>query len=192
MTDVMTPVFKAVSGNAAVPVAASAAKSAATTLPLVGSVTLDDILAGGATAFGALANIRAGQASAAALETEARFETFRAGQEQTKGQQEQNAIREKLLRTLAQNRAAAGASGITLDSGSVQTVMDESIAAANRELNVLRGNTEIASAARTSRADQLRSSAAAARSGGVGRAAFGLLDSAMRERRRGSVPEAVR
>jgi len=185
MTDVITPIFRAATGSSAAPVAAAATKSAATTLPLIGRVTLDDILAGGATAFGALSNIRAGQASAAALETEARFETFRAGQEQTKGQQEQNAIREKLLRTLAQNRAAAGASGITLDSGSVQTVMNESIAAANRELSITRDNAAIAGAARAARADQLRLSAGAARSGGVGRAAFGLLDAAMRERRRG-------
>ena len=187
MSDVVTPIFRAVTGSATV-AAPAAAKSIGTTLPLVGRVTLDEIFAGGATAFGALSNIRAGQASAAALETEARFETFRAGQEQTKGQQEQNAIREKLLRTLAQNRAAAGASGISLDSGSVETVMNESIAAANRELSITRQNADIAASSRSARADQLRLSASAARSGGVGRAAFGLLDAAYRERRRGTLP----
>lgn len=187
MSDVVTPIFQQATG--AVQPVVRAVKSINTTLPMVGTVGLDDVLSGGATAFGALANIRAGQASAAAAETEARFETFRAGQEQTAGQQQANAIREKLLRTIAQNRAAAGASGITLDSGNVQTVINESIDAANRELDITRQNATMAAAARQSRADQLRLSAQAARSGGVGRAAFGLLDAAYRSKRRGKLPE---
>jgi len=189
MTDFLTPVFQQATG--AVQPVVRAVKSLNTTLPMVGNVGLDDVLSGGATAFGALANIRAGQATAAAAETEARFETFRAGQEQTQGQQQANAIREKLLRTIAQNRAAAGASGIDVGSGSVDTVINESIAAANRELDITRQNATIASSARQSRADQLRLSASAARSGGVGRAAFGLLDSAYRSRRRGKLPEVA-
>lgn len=187
MTDVVTPIFQQATG--AVQPVIKAAKSLTTTLPLVGRVGLDDVLSGGATAFGALENIRAGQAAAAATETEARFESFRAGQEMTAGQQEQNAIREKLLRTLAQNRAAAGASGITLDSGSVDTVINESINAANRELEISRQNATIAASARQSRADQLRLSAQSARAGGVGRAAFGLLDAVYRSKRRGKLPE---
>lgn len=187
MTDVMTPIFQQATG--AVEPVVRAVKSIGTTLPMVGKIGLDDVLSGGATAFGALANIRAGQASEAAAETEARFESFRAGQEQTAGQQQANAIREKLLRTIAQNRAAAGASGITLDSGNVTNVINESINAANRELDITRQNTSTAVAARQSRADQLRLSARAARTSGVARAAFGLLDSAYRSKRRGKLPE---
>lgn len=149
------------------------------------------LISGVTSAFGALSSVRAGQMQEASLLQEAEVESLRGRQEQVKGLQEGNLIRERLIRTLAQQNAAAGASGVSLNSGSIENAMIQARADAERSLSVVRGDADISSGIRGNNVTRLRAMSGAARLKGDSSAAFGLLDAYDRFSRTGSVPKAA-
>ncbi len=155
----------------------------------VGSAGLStaDIISGTANAFGALSSIRAGKFNETALKIEAENETLRGRAEFVQGQQEANATRDRLLRTLAQQTAAGAASGISLDSGSVRAGTEAALNAAGRELSIGGANAEIAQLTRNANARRLALQGAGEKAAGYARGTFGLLSAYDRRTRIGSV-----
>lgn len=120
--------------------------------------------------------IAGGNQQAASMQARADLERFNAEQELLRGQQEQNAIREGLLRTLAAQNAAYGASGIDVGSGTPLDVQRETTSTADRELDISRTNALARSYARRASASALESDASATMIGGYARGGFSLLD----------------
>ena len=170
MTNVMAPVFEAATGTIV------SRETSVNPFDLFSGVTADDVISGTATAFGALSSFRAAQFDEQRFQMQSDLETFRGRQEALKGRQETVSIRDRLIRTLARNNAAAGASGIDLSSGSVRGGIEGAIRSANREISVTRSNAALKRAARLTQARQLRLEAKAARARGSQDVFFGLLD----------------
>lgn len=121
----------------------------------------------------------------ASLSRQSEMEEFNARQEMIRGQEEGNRIRENLLRTLAAQNAAYGASGVDTGSGTPVNVAEETKAAADRELEVSRANAVIRAASRRNSASALASDSTGAMVGGFARAGFSLLDQFERQRKIG-------
>lgn len=122
----MTTVFQ---GTA--PAAGSAAAGALSTAELIsGGVSNFALMVGGFT-------------QGSALKTQAKYAELQAEQAHVQGVQQTNDVRERLLRTLAQNRAAGASSGVGSTSGTVVAGMDEARAQANRELSVVKGDARL-------------------------------------------------
>ena len=126
--------------------------------------------------IGIIMGYRASQAEAAGLEASASMEERAARVEELKGKQEANAIRDRLIRTLAQNNAAAGGSGIDISSGTIQTGIRENIGQGERELSVSRFDAGVAAAERRNRALLLRNEAKGVKLAGKARAATQLFE----------------
>jgi len=142
--------------------------------------------AGITSAFGAASTVAAlgsaglsiysGLQQAGSQVQQAAYDDFNARQELLRGQQESNKIRENLLRTLAAQNAAYGAAGIDVGSGSPVDVQQDTLAQADRELDISRNNTLLRSYSRRASADVLRSDARGAALGGYIRGTTSLLD----------------
>ena len=136
--------------------------------------------------LGTIMGIRASQAEVAGLEASASAEDRAARVEELKGKQEANAIRDRLIRTLAQNNAAAGGSGIDVSSGTIQTGIRENIGQAERELSVSRFDAGVAAGERRNRALLLRNEAKGVKLAGQGRAFTQLFEMGARTAGRGA------
>ena len=121
-------------------------------------------------------SVAGGNQQASGMQARADLERFNAEQELLRGQQEQNAIRENLLKTLAAQNAAYGASGIDVGSGTPLDVQRETTSTADRELDISRTNALARSYARRASASALDSDASATMIGGYARGGFSLLD----------------
>jgi hypothetical protein len=147
--------------------AAQTAASIASAAPAIGS------------AFGSAGTVFSGLSAASSLlsagqqanaaRSEAKIAEFQGRQEEIRGKEEANSIRERLVRTLASQRAAYAASGVDL-SGSASDVMDETFAAGDRELDTSRDNTVLRASQKRLEANQLRSAASSTLLGGVANA----------------------
>lgn len=169
------------SGSAATvgpPTAAMAALPSLTTV-----ATTASLLSGG---FSAVSGIMQGNAAAAQFEQQRMQSSLSARQEAIRGMQESNAIRERLLQTMANNNAAAGASGIDIGSGSVQTVQNEVKLEANRQLSIARANSRLAELSDMQSALYAGADAGSARRSGLIRAGGGLLQTASSALARGA------
>lgn len=93
-------------------------------------------------------------------ETEAEIADFNARQALIQGTEESNALRDKLIKTLAAQNAAFAASGVSLDSGSPVDVGQQTVSDAERELRISRSNTIVAAGGRTLDANAKRLAAA--------------------------------
>jgi hypothetical protein len=158
--------------------AAGAAGAASTAFGLRDAVAL---VAGGLQIAGGLRGYQQAQ-------TQANFENFNARSEEIAGLQQANDARSRLLKSLAAQNAAFGASGIDVGSGSPQDVMAQTQADGERELDTLRNQTILRSGARRQQADVLRSQGTGALIGGVAGAAGTLFDYVDRKERIGKVP----
>lgn len=106
-----------------------------------------------------------------------------ANQEITRGIEEGNQVRERLLRTLAQQNAAYGASGVAGDSGSALNVRQASFSQADRELNTISGNARLRSLMRQYEGGQARSAGTVGLVGSGLQAGLGLIDYSQRRDR---------
>lgn len=122
------------------------------------------------TAVGALAEIGAGNAQAAALESQALWDDFRAKQEVIDGRFEAAKELRNLNDTVAQQIVSGYASGLQ-GSGSVEQSQRDAIELGQLNVDLARDNSAIRAGARRGQAEQSRAEASAARSGGV----FGAL-----------------
>jgi hypothetical protein len=176
-------------GQAATGAAAAAAASAGTAataglLGYGGSITLGGVLNTALALGSAGLSLGGGLAQSRAMQAQAQWQDFQAGQETLRGEQEANRVRETLLRTLASNNAGRAAAGVEL-SGSALDVDAEAAAAAERELSIVSGNAAARAGAARSSAQSARISGNAALLGGVGQAAGSLFNYASRVRRIG-------
>lgn len=121
-------------------------------------------------------------------QTQANFEQFNARSEEIAGLQAANDARARLIKSLAAQNAAFGASGVDVGSGNPQDVMAQTQADGERELATLANQTILRSGARRQQADALRSQGTSALIGGVAGAAGTLFDYVDRKERIGKVP----
>lgn len=150
-----------------------------------------DIIDGTVTAFGVLSELKAADLEAGVFEQKAELEKLQAEIEAINGKAAENDARERMIRAMSQNIAAASSSGIDLGSGTIQTGIQEIQKRGRREIDLERTNKAINVAARRSQAAQFRLQAAASKKTGRTRAAFGLLDFARNRAIRGSVPKVA-
>jgi hypothetical protein len=142
---------------ATMPVASSAA--AASGLGLTGYASIAAALASaglgiaGAQQQAATMRLQAGQQRTQAAQTD-----FSAQQEVLKGREQANQVRGTLLRTLASQNARYAGAGLTLE-GTPETVAEDTINQAERELALLGANSTIRSEGIRTQANLLRESA---------------------------------
>ena len=98
------------------------------------------MLTGGLSAFG---TVYASMAKAQGLRTQADFTDLQAQQAQIQGEQQGNVIRQKLLETLAQNRAAAATGGVSGNVGSAANAQIVSQGKAGLDLAINKSDTNI-------------------------------------------------
>jgi hypothetical protein len=147
------------------------------------------MLTGGLSAFG---TVYASMIKSQGLKNEAAFTDLQAKQAQIQGEQQANVIRQKLLETLAQNRAAAAAGGVSTNVGSAANAQIVSEGKAGLDLAINKSDTNITSMSLQQRAQSLRDQAKAALLGGFIDAGGGLLTDAYKARQRGTVPSPKR
>lgn len=132
----------------------------------------------------AVENTRAGNLTLQQSELAAR-------QEELRGREQANQVREALLRTIATQRATYAAAGLEPDEGTPLTVADETRRQAERELEIAGGNTQARAAATRldgvtrarglfTEAGQLRQRGDAAITAGYSRAGATIFDYADR------------
>jgi hypothetical protein len=131
--------------------------------------------------------IAGGFQQAAALRSQAEMEKFNARSEEIAGMQAANATRQRLLETLAAQNAAFAASGVTLD-GTPQDVMVQTQSDGDRELSIVRSQSDMNAGARRMQAGIYGQQATGAIVQGFGRAAGTLFDYVDRRDRIGTVP----
>ena len=161
-------------GGAAAAVGGAAAAAVPYVAPVVGVAS--------SLASAGLA-ISGSQQQAAALTAQAQQQDLIAKQEELRGQESANQVREALLRSLASQRASYAAAGVTLE-GTPETVAEWTRYEAERELSIQAGNTATrVETARLNR-DILTDRSASTRTAGVAGAATSLFDAADRIARR--------
>lgn len=167
-------------------VAGATATTAATAglIGTAGQVTLGGVLSSALALGSAGLSLGGGLSQARALEAQGQWQDFQAGQEELRGAQEANRVRDTLLRTLASNNAGRAAAGVEL-SGSALDVDAEAAAAAEREVSIVGNNAAARAGAARGSAQGARVSGNAALIGGAGQAASGLFNYASRIRRIG-------
>jgi hypothetical protein len=172
----------AAAGAAAGAAASIGAVSTGTSAVAGGAVTASTLATLGsyATIASTLAGIGmqtlAARRSAAVQRGQAAGADFAATQELIRGQQQGNALRESLLRTLAGQRARFAASGLTPDDGTAMNLQDQTAAQAERELVVQDGNSLIRSEEFRTRASLLDDAADFTEAGGAFNAGVNLFD----------------
>jgi hypothetical protein len=161
----------AISTGASAAAAGAAASGTAATLATIGSyATIASTLAGVGM------QVLATQRQAAVQRGQAASADFAARQELIRGQQQGNALRDSLLRTLAGQRARFAASGLEADDGSAGNLQDQTAAQADRELTVQDANSVIRSEENRTRASLLTDGADFTEAGGAVRAGVNLFD----------------
>lgn len=136
-----------------------------------------------------LLKIVGGFRQSAALNSQANFEEYNARNEEIAGMQQANEARARMLKALAQQNAAFGASGSDIGSGDPVTVMDQVRADGERELNTIRDQSIMRAGGRRFQAGQLREQGTSAIVSGFGGAAGTLFDYVDRKNLIGSVPK---
>ncbi len=171
--------------------AASAASAAGTagTAATAGTgaasgISAGSLLSGGVQAFGALAAIRSGEINSAMMKGQARDTELQGKAEYIQGLQEANDARDRLLKTLAQQNAAAGAGGISLESGSVERGRELAFQEGDRQIDAARETGIGARDSRNAQAAGLKLSAKSERTAGVARGAAGLMNAYDRQSKR--------
>lgn len=165
---------------------ASAAGSGAATAAGTGSsISASSIVSGGVQAFGTLASIRAGQINSQMLKGQARDSELQGKAEYVQGLQDANEARERLLKTLAQQNAAAGAGGLSLEGGSIERGRELAFQEGNRQIDSAKKGASNARDAREAQGAGLRLSARSERTAGAARGAVGLLNAYDRSTKRG-------
>lgn len=130
------------------------------------------------------ATVVAAQTQAAGMRRQAQQQDTAARQEQLRGEAQALQVRDALRRTLASQNARYAAAGLSLDSGTPETLAEATGAEADRQIRVIGANAEQRANARLAAADDLRASADMAGAAGWGQAGMGLLDYADRSYRR--------
>ncbi len=152
-------------------------------MPTVNNKPTLEQLTAGAQAFGTLASSLMRYENYAAKSAQEEIAVKAA---EVAGMQETNARREALLKTLARNRAAAAASGLSEKSGSVQGASFQNMSGFRRGESAANLETELASIAGHGRRRILSHEASQALVGGVNRIGTGLLERQARKRYRGN------
>lgn len=101
------------------------------------------LVSGALTGFSAMNQIQAADIQAEQLELEAGRADLEAQQAELRGQQEQNEINERLITTLARQRAATAGSGIDVSAGTPETAREEAVRQANRSLSVAEAEADL-------------------------------------------------
>lgn len=127
----------------------------------------------GLSVFGSLSQA---SAQASAMRTQATGAKIAAQQELQQGREESISIRRALVRNLASNRAAAGASGIDVGSGSVRTGEIADIREAGRARTSALTGASLRRRTRVIEASSLRSGARAVEQGGLLRSGLAISD----------------
>lgn len=149
----------AASAGSAIASAASAAAPVLGTIGTVASIASPFIGIAGSLASAGL-RVSGEQQQVRAATVQANQQEVAAQQEELRGQESANQVREALLRTIATQRAQYAAAGIALDEGTPQTVEDATRREAERELAIQRGNTAFAAGNSRLNAQLLRDRAA--------------------------------
>ncbi len=168
--------------------AAAGGTAAAGAAGAASAITALDIISGVATAFGVLSSINEGQQEADLLELQAREKDENAQIAALNAKIDENDAREKMIKALSQNIAAAGASNLDLSSGTIQTGLGEIARKGNQEIDIKRATGDIEIKQKVRQATQLRIQAAASKRRGFQDAAFGLLDFGRKQLQRGKAP----
>ena len=108
------------------------------------------------TAFSAFSTLQAGSAENAMYKSQAKWDELRARQERLKGQQEANAIKDDLAKSIASANARGAASGIDITSGSPVTAVNNAIDDANMAWSIAKDNADINAGAYTQNAYMAR------------------------------------
>lgn len=108
------------------------------------------------TALGIGGAIQGGMQEQAALKSQARFESFRAKQELTRGKLEAAQIKEDLAKALSTSIAVGGAQGIDITSGSPASARAAAETSANRAWSMAKYNADMGAGARDMNAYNLR------------------------------------
>jgi hypothetical protein len=169
----------ATAASAASATAAASAAAAAGATAAAGTSTLATIGTAAtiaSTLAGVGMQVLATQRQAAVQRGQAASADFAARQELIRGQQQGNALRDSLLRTLAGQRARFAASGLEADDGSAGNLQDQTAAQADRELTVQDANSVIRSEENRTRASLLTDGADFTQAGGAVRAGVNLFD----------------
>lgn len=129
-------------GSAGTAATATTAATAATT-GLFGSAGAFSFMQTASTlgsAMGIFSTLAGGGAENKMYEQQARWEEIRARQEQIKGMQEANAIKEDLVKNIASANARGAASGIDITSGSPVTAVQQATQDANDAMSLAKAN----------------------------------------------------
>jgi hypothetical protein len=95
------------------------------------------------TAFSIGSTLMGGAADQAAAKSQARFEAFRAKQEQTRGRLEGAKIKDDLARSLSTSIAVGAAQGIDISSGSPARARNAAVTDANRAWSISKYNADM-------------------------------------------------
>ena len=142
----------------------SAAGASAGTLATVG--TIGSVLSTGLTAVSAIGAITGGRQEAAAYKAQARQSELSARAEELKGRDQADKIRRSLQSTLASQNAAFAARGISLNDGTPVNLGNVSKTQASQDIATAQFGAGLAAESERGNAQQLRSSASAAKTKG--------------------------
>lgn len=175
MAEVLLPLFASPAGTAAAASAATtigpvtAAASGAATLSSFGS-----LIGTGLTAASAFGSIMGGGQEAAMYKAQAKQSELSAKQEELKGRLQADKIRNSLLATLASQRAAFSARGISLGSGTPVNLASQSYNEASKDIELAQFGAGMASAAELAQADQYKMAGKSSKIKGYTNAGFSL------------------
>lgn len=158
-----------------------AAASAPATAGLFGSageVTAASILGGTASLFGSMSTIGGISQYAAMMQDQARWADIQARQEELRGLQESNKIKQSLIATMAAQNARWGFAGIDIGSGTPVAAQEAAAREADYQLDTSRDMAAIRAASRRATASRLRTTARSLRSEGYVRGGTSLLRAA--------------
>jgi len=167
------PISAAAIGTAATAATSTTAATAATAglFGVGGSFSLGATLSTLGTVGGLFSTIAGASAASSQSKLEARQAEFNARQEEVRGLEEANAIKQDVARAIASANARGAASGISISSGSPVKASQEALRDANNALSTVGTNAKL-------RAETERVRAQIARSQGRNAVRSGALQSA--------------
>ena len=115
--------------------------------------------------FGAMSMIGGASQSAAMMRDQGRWADLKLGQEELRGLQESNRIRQSLLETMAAQNARWGFAGIDIGAGTPVAAREAAIREADYQLDTSRDMAATRAASRRATASRLRNGAASTRLG---------------------------
>lgn len=140
-----------------------------------GAFTAASIFNGTMGLFGAMSMIGGASQSAAMMRDQARWAGLQARQEELRGLQESNRMRQSLLETMATQNARWGFAGIDIGAGTPVAAQEAAIREADYQLDTSRDMAATRAASRRATASRLRMGARSTRLGGYGQAATSLM-----------------